>query len=740
MLSRKKRNGKISVFRIAMLVGFFLIFDARSDVMEAQPSWRRPDCPRRAVFEVPPNTGSTLLLELPRDFSRDDPARAAIGPLGRTLGVSKMIDDGTRAWFLVQRDTSNTNAPYAVYFGQGSDSLAASPPRDLNPVRLEVYRPTGGNAPNTWPRMHYMLHHASLLERPLPMPSLDAVGKIFRSGRWVSPEQPEARRNPPLLLCRSSVWAIFSQEEKVRFALGSNSAAFLLVDGRVVAEEPYGTSSNEWSIGDAILIPAGVRLIELILATRGPPDVRVGWLRSDMSDPEPFPPGLLVSATLVRGARLERIDQVLTADFAFTRETAYGFRRHPAVFVPVRFHNRSVSRSARISATHWQFDDGRFKEGDVVRHIFTGEGVRRTRLEVRDELGFTDAVERELDLSNLVPTLYALHAELEGLPAAAFSRDRFNPRLVVRGGGPPDAVFETEWILEQRDGTRLSGTSTIRTEQLPLQIHTGSFDAAKVECLRWRVRHEGTELFAETIRFGPASTVALRVEADAIREAGGQRHVFIAEERPRSPPFPRLTLDDIFGQLVCVDDTLAPYGSPRSEQKWEWHRRLARLLDGPDRPEVRLLHPPRSDHFPEAWAPLLKLTVSPEAVTRRPTLIVVSLALGDLLAGLDVETFERHAAVMTDRLLRTAPVVWLTPPPLPDLGDRARAYAAAIQRVARSRGLPVADLFTSFIGAGAMENPQRFFLPSTVHLTSEGRELAAETTARALLQAAGESP
>jgi hypothetical protein len=109
----------------------------------------------------------------------------------------------------------------------------------------------------------------------------------------------------------------------------------------------------------------------------------------------------------------------------------------------------------------------------------------------------------------------------------------------------------------------------------------------------------------------------------------------------------------------------------------------------------------------------------------------VLLAIGgqDCAAGIQPEEFERQAAALCDLLLQAGhAVTWITPPPFPERPDKARLYAVAIRRIAESRHLPVADLYSLFAGAEA--GGQNLFdelLPSC--LSAQGRKLAAERIA-----------
>jgi hypothetical protein len=156
-------------------------------------------------------------------------------------------------------------------------------------------------------------------------------------------------------------------------------------------------------------------------------------------------------------------------------------------------------------------------------------------------------------------------------------------------------------------------------------------------------------------------------------------------------------------------------------------------VDGPDRPIVRHAPLPDWESVPDAYGPFLKLVQIPRAVALGTDVVVISVALRDVLAGVDPDAFERQLAALGDLIAFSmdCPVLWVTPPPYPADPDRIRPYAAAIRRVADARRMPVADVYTAFIGMRSESRP--LFRRRDLALSASGQALAAQVIARALL-------
>jgi lysophospholipase L1-like esterase len=135
---------------------------------------------------------------------------------------------------------------------------------------------------------------------------------------------------------------------------------------------------------------------------------------------------------------------------------------------------------------------------------------------------------------------------------------------------------------------------------------------------------------------------------------------------------------------------------------------------------------------------LLKLTACKSFPDLKPDVVIVSLGHEDLARATTAAEYERHLAALADLIAGSwrTPLVLVTPPPYPDHTEAAKAYAAALRRTAAARSLPVADLFTAFIGLSE-PGTHEFFQPDRMSLSQAGHNLAAQLIARTLMTPGG---
>jgi hypothetical protein len=131
----------------------------------------------------------------------------------------------------------------------------------------------------------------------------------------------------------------------------------------------------------------------------------------------------------------------------------------------------------------------------------------------------------------------------------------------------------------------------------------------------------------------------------------------------------------------------------------------------------------------------LRKQVDVPAALRRERADVAILSIGvlDMLALENIDAFERQVAALSDvvTLAMNIPVVWVTPPPYSSDPERSRAFAAVIRRIAKTRGIPVADLFTTF--RCAADGRHVFFERNPLVLSEQGHRLAGQQIVRALV-------
>jgi len=691
------------------------------------PAWRCAEHPFRLLIGAIPGDAPVLLAELPRGEGSDTEfCCAAFDQEGRPAPFRILHVDAQRASVLVHAGRE-PGRRVAVYYGGTAGTAAGDaegPAPDPLPVAVDVHLSAGRSVPTSWAKMSYLYHHSGPPRRSFRLPRVEPAA-LF-------PEDPPAEQR---WVVRMQTVLLCGEEGVYRLALDCRNAGFLVVDGERAVSSPGRRAGGRWRLGAPRLLEAGIHRLELFFFSESRLQARLGWVAPGRTEPAPIPDAALVTAHGPAHGRLESMSRTLQPDFRFEVGAPYAFRDCPAVFVPVRFRDTSVNWITNSVRARWAFGDGGTAEGAETAHTYAAPGRYRVRLAARDPLGFEAVCERWVDCRSVPVREYAVAAGIGQLAAVCYPDDIVEPVLRLAGRPPDGARFRVECDAAYRSGERrvLRRETGIRDDLPPLPLVRER--ASALSALSWRVDHEGVEIAGGRIRFltPPFAGTAARVEADGLYDADGGRLVLVPHRSAGRFEQPRISVEQAFGHLVCVDDFLQFPGLPGMDRRTGAHRVLARIVDGPDRPVVDYVPVPDWQSAPQAYGPLLKLVRVPAAVRPETDVVVLSIGLHDILHNRDVRDFEREAAALSDLVSGTMrrPVIWVTPPPYPSDPGRVRPFAAAIRRVADARRMPVADVFTGFMG---MEDAAPLLAnDGDLCLTRAGEDLAAELIARALL-------
>jgi hypothetical protein len=112
---------------------------------------------------------------------------------------------------------------------------------------------------------------------------------------------------------------------------------------------------------------------------------------------------------------------------------------------------------------------------------------------------------------------------------------------------------------------------------------------------------------------------------------------------------------------------------------------------------------------------------------------VVSIGRDHFLKYNKPQEYERVLACVTDIILsrRSMRAVLVTMPPAGNDSEAVREYAAAVRKVADARGVPVADLYSGFMGMGP---GFQTLGPGGSELSDAGLKFASQVTARVIVQ------
>ena len=728
-------------------IALFAAVLALPAMAEVDPPWVLPDCPERIVFKFPPRAGDVLLLRVPAPQSPEwgSPSATNAAPAATNATGFAVYDwRGERVRHrVVHTDADETcvlicgsgpssgNLRGVLYSGPLSATATASQGscRDDKPISVSLFRRRSMSVPNNWDRMAYLFDRAGDPPRVVERASFEDISSL-RSDVFHSDEHRAdgtLLRAQSLLLCPSG--GVY------RFAIDCRDAAFLFIDRTLAVSWPGEHEEGEWQEGPPMLLEGGPHSLELYLCTIRPTFVRVGWRTPDEEAPQPLSVTNLLASGEIEDRRFERIDRSLQPYFTFQVMPSYAFRDVPGVFVPVRLKNASADWVTDNMVVRWLFDGKEQAEGLNAVHVFRGAGIHRASVEVRDDLGFSGGIERPIDCRSLRAREYALTAMMTGLPAACFESDSIDPQLVLAGSLPPSSSAIVSWVAEFRGGLKKEFRQSLQLQDESVPFPMGKMQAGALERISWAVAHEGVNLRAETVRFlrPPFGAQPVRIVGDRLYDATGAQLVLLpysSSGRFTQPPVPA---GHRFGRVVCVDDFLAAGGTGTNAEANAFHAALQRLLSRAESPAVKHAVLPSWEADPGAYGPILKLVQVPGAIDREADAVILSIGRADILTGQDPAAFERRMAAISDLLAGSlnGPVVWVTPPPQLLPGDRVRPYAAAIQRVAEARGMPVADIFTALLGMN--EDRHRFLSGGGPLLSENGQNLAAQLIARALL-------
>lgn len=689
------------------------------------PAWTRTECPFRVVFDLPERPGHTVLLTVPALGAPLDPAGfEALSSSGQPLPVEVIHIGREEAQVLVRTGESQPKGEFVLYYG-GSGRPAGTAIRDPSPFHIEQYRLPGGSVPNSWDKALYLVDRSG---RPFTYSYESALGSLPQQGHG---------KGATIAVIRSMLRC--PEDGVYTFGIRARGVAFLAVDGELVAEQLDPHADDPWREGTAVRLEKGVHRVRICSFEHGENLILPGWIKPGTQQMTAIPEQAFCTATEITRQRVERLDSTLHPGFTHDVLTPYTFEGNPAVFVPVLFRNTSRNWLARNTGYRWDFSGGAQADDENPRHVFVGTGLHRAALSIRDSLGYEAAVEQDIDCRFGHPVRHTVATEIVRLPPVCYPSDIVEPALRVSGDVPATLALAVTWTMHGRKG-KIERTREVSLVERYVDVPLGCDSIRDLARITWRIQHHGVSLASGEIVFArpPFEARPATVSANHLFDRQGRLLVLVPYQYGGQHSQPPISTQQAFGQIACVDDSLASPYVPGSGRLLSFDRILARIVDGPERPIVRYVTPPAWSTAPQASGRLLKLVKVPADLEQPTDVAILSLSARDLLATQDVEQFEREAAALTDLLSATMgiPVVWVTPPPYPPEPAAIRPYAAAVQKIASARHIPVADLFTAFLAS--RPNFRDFFHGDDLLLSQRGQELAARIIARALLSTSGE--
>ena len=706
-----------------------------SAVSAPRVMWRLAEHPRRVMFKAPAEAGPCVLVSLELDDDTLEPGGvSAFDPAGGPLPCRLVHTETRKADVLVGLGKpQDTKGDYAVYYGGPPGADATPDLHDSLPIAVDVYKRSGRSVPTSWRKMFYL---AGTAGRAVDMFLLPGLGDL---ALFEEHERASRQKESDRWIAVLSTFVQLPDDGVYRFALDCHDAGFLLIDGETMVGWPGRHPGGEWRVGPPVFMKAGPHAVQIYSCSKIEATLRLGWIRPGAEEVTPIESSAFLAAFRTEETRTERIDKLLHPGFAHTVRPSYSFWGTDTIFTPVNFENRTEAWIQSQLQCRWVFGEGDEApvEGPRAYRVLVGARRHEVGLTVRDALGFVAGCRRTVDTRLVQPRLYPFAAELLFLPAVAYASDIVEPQLQVTGELPGGQTgVDVVWEVATRAGVeRVESERLVPSMQQTQRMRLMKAVAGELDRINWRVLHHGVVLAGGMVRFVEPPFTALpdQVRGDRIYDADGVQLVLVPPRRAGVYAQPPITTEQAFGALLCIDDMLAAPELPASTPGPSFDRVLARIVNGPDRPRVRYLSLPAWNQAPEAFGPLLKLCQIPAAVDPATDVVILSIGLKDLLDANDPDVFERQVAALSDIVSWSmgCAVVWVTPPPYSRDPTSVRAFAAAIRRVSAARRIPVADLYSAFLGTRRQEHG--FMRGQELVLSREGRDLTAEIIARALL-------
>lgn len=713
---------------------------ASAQIPEPIPSWTVRDAEVRYVFTMP-NQLRYCMVKLPAEVAPGRPvAQVVVTAADRELPMRVLHVDAREIAVMVNATYVSGGTPVALYVKAGEVPIPVgdSGPLDPAPIAGEVRRVVGQDYPKTW-----AMHQFQRRRMGVPFQTFRAV-TFDHAQRESNPRQWRREEWSRSGYCvEFSTWVRVTEPGTYRFAARGSNAVFLLWDEdgvpvvETVDERRFGMEDLDreslppWHSGREVRLQPGVYPLRIVQIARRVSDAQPGWIPPGQSAVVEIPvERLLAGQRRLPVLRREAIGGVVHAAFEDEVGPGYQFRGVEGVFASVLLRASSVGWTPGELVHRWTLDGTSAHAGGEWAAVFHA-GLNSVALVSRNALGFEGRAMRSVRVPPEAVEEYRVAGSLHGVPSICYDADRVWPDLWVTGSTPGEVTFQCTLTVHATDGRVRSLTEDVALVGGWGRLHGEEVTADGVAAVEWEIRHGGTPLARQSVRFmrQPFTVLPDAVVGTELRTRG--ESVVLVVRRASVDDGALAALSENPTRVLCLDSTLAPPGWYSGDQGEAFHEMLARLLSNGSGSVVPTVERMVYDTLvcdPEGglrtFAPLAGL-----GRFRRGDLVVVSLGLEAYVDREPVESFERRMAGLCALLRESvgAEVVLVTPPPLGDDRKTMRPYAEAVLRVADAYGLVVADVYSAF---GGHALPGRLY--EGLRVTAEGQSLAAGVVARAL--------
>ncbi len=652
----------------------------------SMPLWSVPELPKRLTFIAPRETDAATLISVPPSVSNGVDSTYAIYDHNMMPVDFKQLHRDSDGTILLVK--SKKRHQYSVYYGSkdpGVDNQSAEFMTDSKPVLVKFYSTKAMGLPDTWQKMRHMLKREDRLLRTMHLSGFTRI------------ETERERKDSTTYIVVMKSFLLCPTAGSHLFALDGCDGAFLTIDDKLAATSAARSHAGQWTTGKPIELEAGLHSLALYSICNSDNSkniVRAGWMPPGETEVAELTSPDLVCASLAEPLRIEQINKTLHPSFSVRKSSSYSYRDCTPFFVPVRFRNQTGNWLDSDVQYSWDFGDGHTSLEPVPRHVYMGPGKYKATMTIRDSLGFITNCARTVNCMDAMPTAYAVDFKIANLPAACYDSDRIMPYLHAFGSSPRSAKLQVECRVNLTDNSTALFRSGLSSAAMPTNMLLFTEKAENLDSIEWRVTDHGTVLKEGTIDFmrPPFNRIPTHIDGNRLFDDKGVQLVFVPHQFDDKYAQP---VPDDLSRIVHIDDWLFD----SIENPDGFGNLIGTKLDEAE-PVTVVQHEMHAwERQPEAFGPLQKFIQIPRILVPGRDTAILSIGLKDIaFAAMEPPAFERHVAALSDLISATlnCTLLWTTPPSFASERTDVRPYAAGIKKIALTRRIPVADLFTAF--------------------------------------------
>jgi hypothetical protein len=695
-----------------------------------KPAWNIPEAMTRLLVEQ--GGDDFILVEIPAQ-TEGKPVAAVRAFVASNEVPTKVLWASAKLSVLVDARSAGKSQFVRVYPVPGAAPAAAGAgsAADPLPIRGTAARTAGMDYPETLAQLRQLATRFDTPVKEFGAATFEGLKESFKEwyrGDWTRKSH----------LVHLQTWiSVPTNNTQLAFGLASIAPVWLLVDGQEAVEHPAGKPFDQWTVGKAVRLSAGLHRLEALTVCREAIDTGVAWkhpggatLASEVT---------MVTGVPLRSGRWERRDRSVQPFAEAEFGHAYRFAGTDELFIPCELADKSASWGGKAEVS-WLLGGKPVGEGPKLSLILRASQLPAAA-EVKvsaKELGESRSFTLPLAYDGPVWAENYVSTRVAGVPAICDTDDRVHAMVRMRTSAPDGMAFEIASSTHFRDGSVSNRSERVTTDQGWARVYVAPFAAGDVSEVSWSLLHDGVALSKGRARFlrEPFDVLPDSVSGETLK-AGGDFLILVTSRAAKlSGKEPAAACGP---WAVALSPESIP---PLAPWLLKFPPRDAQASGAPDSPQPAAPAPQAAAYTPQAasdsstgvsW--LEPFTAISNALPASLFVYAPAFRAADLA---DPAAFERRVSAFTGLLASPAagsPRVVLVVPPEPDIlpdcgcaasgkpcphAERAREFAEAVIRVADTHGLETIDLFTAFRTAA---DPSALIRGG--RLTDQGRALAA---------------